>query len=96
MEEYYSKSEIDKAIARWIMSGESRGKDAASRLKQFISDVPYENVRKVTFCKNCRYRGGKYGEDECKLVTRDKDHHVSWIRTKPYGFCNYGKPRNGE
>ena len=93
MEEYYSKSKIDHAIMEWIKSGESRGRDAAFHLKRFINNVPYENVRPITFCKDCKYCGGKYGEDECRLLTRDTDRHISWIKTEPYGFCKYGKPR---
>ena len=91
--EYVALDEVYKAIRLWVESGENKRRDGIIYLKDRINEIEYENVRPITFCKDCSHWGGRNADDECTLLTQDGLPKF-WFKTKPYGFCCNGKPKN--
>ena len=67
----------------------------AEDLEKNIINLPSADVEEVIRCKDCKYWGGRYGDNECTMIT-DLAKPDFWVKTLPEDFCSSAIRKSSE
>ncbi len=63
--------------------------------KIVLENASDRDVVEVIRCRECRYWGGEYADNECSLIT-EMAVPKYWLKTQPEDYCSSGERRENE